>query len=160
MPPMLTRAEASNYTQTSLHSDVLAFVDALCQRTKRARRVDFGRSGEGLPLVALVVSDRGCFTPEQARKQKKVVVMVETNIHATWLVWDRLQAHPAADLQRFLKRHPRAFRAYLLPAYSPDLNTIEELRRQARREFRRLQHRPSTLRTYFAHAGLSLNSTG
>jgi len=82
MTPLLTRAEASNYTQTSLHSDVLAFVDALCQRTKLARRVDFGRSGEGLPLVALVVSDRGCFTPEQARKQKKVVVMVEANIHA------------------------------------------------------------------------------
>ncbi|GHG91641.1 M14 family zinc carboxypeptidase [Comamonas sp. JC664] len=82
MNPLLTRAEASNYTQTSLHSDVLTFVDALCERTKLARRVDFGRSGEGQPLVALVVSDRGCFTPEQARKQKKVVVMVEANIHA------------------------------------------------------------------------------
>ncbi|AKQ66931.1 hypothetical protein A176_003843 [Myxococcus hansupus] len=82
MNPLLTRAEASNYTQTSLHADVLAFVDALCERTKLARRVDFGRSGEGQPLVALVVSDRGCFTPEQARKQKKVVVMVEANIHA------------------------------------------------------------------------------
>ncbi|NVJ06436.1 hypothetical protein HUW63_14480 [Myxococcus sp. AM001] len=82
MNRLLTRAEASNYTQTSLHSDVLAFVDELCRRTKLARRVDFGLSGEGQPLVALVVSDRGCFTPEQARKQKKVVVMVEANIHA------------------------------------------------------------------------------
>jgi hypothetical protein len=33
-------------------------------------------------MVALVVSDRGCFTPEAARKQKKLVVMVEANIHA------------------------------------------------------------------------------
>ncbi|WP_225888142.1 transposase [Myxococcus xanthus] len=93
--------------------------------------------------------------------------------------YHRLQAHRSADVQRFLKRHPRAFRAYFLPAYSPDLNpeeqcnasvkkallnavpgSLEELRRQARREFRRLQHRPSTLRAYFAHAGLSLNSTG
>ncbi|HVG57928.1 MAG TPA: M14 family metallopeptidase [Hyalangium sp.] len=82
MTQLLTRAEASNYKETSRHSDVLAFVDALCQQTKLAKRVDFGKSGEGQPLVALVVSDRGCFTPELARKQKKTVVMVEANIHA------------------------------------------------------------------------------
>lgn len=82
MTELLTRAEATNYRETSLHSDVLAFVDELCRRTKLARRVDFGQSGEGRPLVALVVSDKGCFTPELARKQKKVVVMVEANIHA------------------------------------------------------------------------------
>ncbi len=82
MTPLLTRAEASNYKETSRHADVLAFVDALCQQTKLAKRVDFGKSGEGQPMVALVVSDRGCFTPELARKQKKTVVMVEANIHA------------------------------------------------------------------------------
>ncbi len=82
MTELLTRAEASNYTQTSRHSDVLAFVDELCRRTKLARRVDFGQSGEGQPLVALVVSDRNCFTPELARRQKKLIVMVEANIHA------------------------------------------------------------------------------
>ncbi|XXF75676.1 M14 family metallopeptidase [Myxococcaceae bacterium GXIMD 01537] len=82
MTELLTRAEASKYTQTSRHSDVLAFVDELCRRTKLARRVDFGQSGEGQPLVALIVSDRGCFTPELARKQKKTVVMVEANIHS------------------------------------------------------------------------------
>lgn len=82
MTELLTRAEASKYTQTSRHSDVLAFVDELCRRTKLVRRVDFGQSGEGQPLVALVVSDRNCFTPELALKQKKVIVMVEANIHA------------------------------------------------------------------------------
>lgn len=82
MTQLLTRAEASNYKETSRHADVIAFVDALCQQTKLARRVDFGESGEGQPMVALVVSDRGCFTPELARKQKKTVVMVEANIHA------------------------------------------------------------------------------
>ena len=82
MTQLLTRAEASDYKETSRHSDVLAFVDALCAQTKLARRVDFGKSGEGQPMVALVLSDRGCFTPELARKQKKAVVMVEANIHA------------------------------------------------------------------------------
>ena len=82
MTELLTRAEASQYTQTSRHADVLAFVDELCRRTKLARRVDFGQSGEGQPMVALILSDRGCFTPELARKQKKTIVMVEANIHA------------------------------------------------------------------------------
>ncbi|WP_163871088.1 M14 family metallopeptidase [Myxococcus eversor] len=82
MSQLLTRAESSNYAETSRHSHVLAFVDELCRRTKLARRVDFGTSGEGQPLVALIVSDRNCFTPELARKQKKVVVLVEANIHS------------------------------------------------------------------------------
>jgi transposase len=96
-----------------------------------------------------------------------------------WLVWDRLQAHRAAAVQRFLAAHPHDFHAEYLPAYAPDLNpeeganasvkkallnalptTIDELRHMARREFRRLQHRPATLRAYFDHAGLSLNATG
>lgn len=82
MTELLTRAEASKYKETSRHADVLAFVDELCRRTKLAKRVDFGKSGEGQPMTALIVSDRGCFTPELARKQKKVIVMVEANIHA------------------------------------------------------------------------------
>ena len=64
--------------------------------------------------------------------------------------------HRAADVRTLLAA-PAGLRAYLLPAYSPDLNpevqcnasvkkallnslpqSIEELRRQARREFRRL----------------------
>ena len=49
MTELLTRAEASKYTQTSRHSDVVAFVDELCRQTKLARRVDFGQSGEGQP---------------------------------------------------------------------------------------------------------------
>ncbi|OJT16252.1 hypothetical protein BO221_51095 [Archangium sp. Cb G35] len=82
MTELLTRAEASNYKETSRHADVLAFVDELCRRTKLAKRVDFGQSGEGQPLAALIVSDRNCFTPELARRQKKLVVMIEANIHA------------------------------------------------------------------------------
>ncbi len=82
MTELLTRAEASNYKETSRHADVLAFVDELSRRTKLVKRVDFGQSGEGQPMAALIVSDRNCFTPELARRQKKLVVMIEANIHA------------------------------------------------------------------------------
>ncbi|MFY0583446.1 hypothetical protein ACN28S_62335 [Cystobacter fuscus] len=71
MKELLTRAEATNYQETSRHADVLAFVDALCARTKLARRVDFGQSGEGQPMVALVVSDRNCFTPRSRASRRR-----------------------------------------------------------------------------------------
>jgi hypothetical protein len=67
MTELLTRTEATNYEETARHPDVLAFVDQLCRRTKLARSVGFGKSGEGQPMVALVVSDRDCFTPALAR---------------------------------------------------------------------------------------------
>ena len=77
-----TRAEATDYQETSRSADVVAFIDTLVGQTKLAKRVDFGQSGEGQPLISLVISDRNCFTPELAQKQKKIIVMVEANIHA------------------------------------------------------------------------------
>ena len=77
-----TRAELTDYQETSRHADVLAFIDELVQRTDRVRRISMGASGEGQDMAALVVSDGGCFTPEEARKQGRLIVMVEANIHA------------------------------------------------------------------------------
>jgi hypothetical protein len=77
-----SRAELTGYRETSRHADVLAFIDALVARTKRARRISIGTSGEGRDVAALVLSDGACFTPEEAREQGRLVVMIEANIHA------------------------------------------------------------------------------
>jgi hypothetical protein len=124
MTELLTRAEASNYTQTSRHSDVLAFVDELCRRTKLARRVDFGKSGEGQPLVALIVSDRNCFTPELARKQKKAVVLVEANIHAGEVEGKEAVLALARDLTltKLGKKLLDRLCLVLVPNFNPDGN--------------------------------------
>jgi transposase len=93
-----------------------------------------------------------------------------------WVVWDRLPAHRAAAVKRLVARRPQDFHLEFLPPYAPDLNPEEQcnavvkkallnalptspddLRRMARREFRRLQHRPTTLRALFSHAGLGLH---
>ena len=95
-----------------------------------------------------------------------------------WLVWDRLAAHRSREVQAFLATCPGDFHLELLPPYAPDLNpeeqcnavvkkallnatpdSVEAMRRLARREFRRLQHRSATLRAFFKHAGLSLHWT-
>lgn len=77
-----TRAEATDYAETSRHADVIAFCDALAAESKKVQRGSLGRSGEGQDLVTLVVSGKKCFSPEEATAQGKVVVMVEANIHA------------------------------------------------------------------------------
>jgi transposase len=91
------------------------------------------------------------------------------------VVWDRLNAHRARRTAAFLAAHPRDFAVAYLPAYAPDLNPEElcnacvkramqnalpldvaDLHRRARREFRRLQHRPELIVGCFKHAGLSV----
>jgi hypothetical protein len=46
-----TVAETSQYQATARHADVLQFVDALDQRADHVRRLDFGASVEGRPLI-------------------------------------------------------------------------------------------------------------
>ena len=77
-----TRAEATDYAETSRHADVIAFCDTLAAESKKVQRGSLGKSGEGQDLVTLVVSNKKCFSPEDATAQGKVVVMVEANIHA------------------------------------------------------------------------------
>jgi len=77
-----TRAEETDYQETSRHADVIAFCDALAAQSPLVHRTSIGKSGEGQDMVALVLSDRKAFTPELARKQKKAIVMIEANIHA------------------------------------------------------------------------------
>jgi transposase len=89
------------------------------------------------------------------------------------VVWDRLNAHRARRTAAFLAAHPQDFAVAYLPAYAPELNpeepcnacvkrvmanalpdSVADLHRLARREFRRLQHRPELIVGCFRHAGL------
>ena len=91
------------------------------------------------------------------------------------VVWDRLNVHRARQTAAFLAAHPRDFAVAYLPAYAPDPNpeepcnawvkrimenalpdSVADLHRLARREFRRLQHRPELIVGCFRHAGLSV----
>jgi transposase len=88
---------------------------------------------------------------------------------------DRLNAHRARVVQDFVAAHPDDYRLEWLPPYAPELNpeelcngavkrellnavpgSVDELRQQARRAFRRLGRRPAVLHAFFHHAGLAL----
>src|SRR5579862_8718544 len=79
----LTRAERTRYAETSTHLDVMTFIAELKPLGKgRMEVTDFGASPEGRTLPLLILSNRGCFTPEAARAAGTPVVLVQCGIHA------------------------------------------------------------------------------
>ncbi len=82
-PQPLTRAERSGYSETSLHADVLAFIDALRERGDPRLHIGaFGNTPEGRSLPLLVLSAHGYFTPEAAQRAGLPIVLVICGIHA------------------------------------------------------------------------------
>ncbi len=81
--PLLTRAERTDYQETSLHADVVRFTLQVARQAPDLVRVtSMGRSAEGRDLVVAVLSGRGAFTPAAARRVGLPIVMVIANIHA------------------------------------------------------------------------------
>ena len=79
----LTRAEHSAYTETSTHADVLAFIEGLrVLGGDRLRITDFGTTPEGRLLPLLILSKRGCFTPQDALAAGLPIVLIQCGIHA------------------------------------------------------------------------------
>lgn len=82
-PPLLTRAERTQYAETSRHADVMDFVKGLVDLgDPRLHVSDFGTTPEGRALPLLVLSAAGVTTPEQARQSGLPVVLILCGIHA------------------------------------------------------------------------------
>jgi hypothetical protein len=76
-----TRAERSNYEQTSRYGDVIAFMEAVAQAApKLVHLTTFGYTNEGraLPLAVLGAPDA---SPESVKKTGKLRVYIQGNIH-------------------------------------------------------------------------------
>ena len=79
----LTRAESSDYTETSRHADVMAFIEALREQGDPRLFIDeFGETPEGRLLPLLVLSERRYSTPQEAHASGLPVVLVVCGIHA------------------------------------------------------------------------------
>ena len=77
-----TRAESSGFRETSLHADVMAFIEAMDGRgDPRLHCSTFGTSPQGRALPLLVLSPDGVRTPAEARRTGRPVVLVVDGIH-------------------------------------------------------------------------------
>jgi hypothetical protein len=79
---MRTRAEISNYEETSTYADVTRVIDGLAATSPLVHTESFGKTEEGRDLPLLVISDPKVTTPAAARKLGRPLVFVQANIHA------------------------------------------------------------------------------
>ncbi len=79
---MRTRAEITNYEETSTYADVTRVIDGLVSTSPLVHTESFGKSEEGRDLPLIVIPDPKVTTPAMARKLGRPLVFVQANIHA------------------------------------------------------------------------------
>jgi len=80
-PALTTRAERTDYVETSTLADVQRFLDALAARSDLVRVSTFGTSEQGRPLLLVTLSNPAVATPAEARALGRPVVFIQANIH-------------------------------------------------------------------------------
>ncbi len=78
----LTRAERSEFRETSSYDDVMSFVENVVEASPRLHLTTLGYTMEGRALPVVVVGDVEDASPEAALATGKVRMFVQANIHA------------------------------------------------------------------------------
>ena len=81
-PDLRSRAEITNYEETSSYADVQRVIDGLVATSPLVHTESFGKTEEGRDLPLLVISEPKVTTPDAARKLGRPLVFVQANIHA------------------------------------------------------------------------------
>ena len=79
---LMTRAERSNFTETSRYDDVQRFLAAAAQASDLVHLTSFGYTFEGRSLPLAVVGRVPNATPDAVRASGKLRVYIQANIHA------------------------------------------------------------------------------
>lgn len=77
-----TRAESSNYQETTSYDEVIAFINVLTATSDKIFARSFGYSTEGRALPIVVFGDVEDSSPESVKASDKLRVFVQANIHA------------------------------------------------------------------------------
>ncbi|HTG73328.1 MAG TPA: M14 family zinc carboxypeptidase, partial [Terriglobia bacterium] len=77
-----TRAERTNYAETSRYDDVVAFLDTVAKQSPLIHNTTFGNTFEGRALPLAVVGKVGDATSRTVRASGKLRVYIQANIHA------------------------------------------------------------------------------
>jgi hypothetical protein len=78
----LTRAERTQFQETSSYADVMSFVETVVAASPNIHVTTFGYSFEARPLPLVVVGDVADASPEAVRASGKVPIYLQGNIHA------------------------------------------------------------------------------
>lgn len=81
-PDLRTRAEITNYEETSTYADITRVIDGLVATSPLVHTESFGKTEEGRDLPLMVIADPKVTTPAAARKLDRPIVYVQANIHS------------------------------------------------------------------------------
>jgi len=82
-PNLSTISERSGFQSTGRYDEVIKLCgDFQKAYPKQVKCIEFGRTPEGRPMKALIVSNSGAFTPELAKKRGLPVTLIQGGIHA------------------------------------------------------------------------------
>ncbi len=118
-----SKAEATNFEETSRYDEVLSFIAELQKRSPLVKVENFGTSVEGRKLPLLILSDRKVSTPAEAKAAGKPVIFIMGNIHAGEVEGKEAVQHIArrlllGDLKGMLSK----MTILLAPIYNADGN--------------------------------------
>jgi len=77
-----TVAESSQYTKTSRHTDVQAYLNQLAAQSPKLNRLEIGWSVEKRPLSAMILAEPPVKAASDLSKDPRLVVLLLGNIHA------------------------------------------------------------------------------
>lgn len=79
---LFSRAEKTNFAETTMSAEVVAFCEAVGRMSNLATFRKFGTTTDGNDLVMLILAKPAVSTPEEAKASGKPVIYIQGNIHA------------------------------------------------------------------------------
>jgi hypothetical protein len=81
-PDLITTGEKTDWNETAPYAEAVEISRRLEKASRFVKVIDVGTTPEGRTMIALVVSKDRAFTPEAAAKTGKVVMLIQSGIHA------------------------------------------------------------------------------
>ena len=78
----LTLYEKSNYLQTPRYDETIIYCKRLAKASPWVHYTNFGKTPLGRDLPLVILSNERAFTPSEAMKSKKAIVLIQSGIHA------------------------------------------------------------------------------
>src|ERR1044071_135824 len=118
-----SRAERTNYEETSRYADVMEFIARLQQLSANVKLESFAITTEGRALPLVILANPAVSSPAEAAASGKPVVFIMANIHAGEVEGKEACQH----LMRDIVTGPVGFLAHYIvllvaPNYNPDGN--------------------------------------
>ena len=81
-PDLLTTGEKSGWNLTGTYAEAVDISHKLEKASPLVKVLNIGTTPEGRTMIALVVSKDRAFTPDAAARTNKVIIMIQSGIHA------------------------------------------------------------------------------